>query len=63
ISLSEAEERVKSNESERGAFIKDYFFTDQSNPHYYDMVINSSRMALDDSAELIIYAMKKRGLL
>ncbi|MDH4127253.1 MAG: cytidylate kinase-like family protein, partial [Spirochaetota bacterium] len=59
----ESEKLVKQMENERDAFIKDYFFTEVSDPHYYDLVINTSRFSIDEAAELIIFSMQKRGLI
>ncbi|MDH4129866.1 MAG: cytidylate kinase-like family protein, partial [Spirochaetota bacterium] len=50
LSQSESEKLVKQMENERDAFIKDYFFTEVSDPHYYDLVINTSRFSIDEAA-------------
>ncbi len=63
LSQKESEKLIQEMEKERDAFIKDYFFTDVSNPHYYDLVINTSRFTLDDAVDLVYYSMEKRGLL
>ena len=63
LSQSESEKLVNEMETERDAFLKDYLFTDLSDPHYYDVVINTSRFSIDEAAELIIFLMKKKGLI
>ncbi|HEO66194.1 MAG TPA: cytidylate kinase-like family protein [Spirochaetes bacterium] len=63
LSQKDSEKLIQKMETERDAFVQDYFFTDVSNPHYYDLVINTSRFTLDDAVDLIYYSMEKRGLL
>ncbi len=63
ISKEESEQLVRKMEKERDTFIKDYFFTDVWDPHYYHLVINSAGFKLNDAAELIISAMKKNKLI
>ncbi len=63
LSQKESETLIKKMEKEQDAFIQDYFFTDVSNPHYYDLVINTSRFTLNDAVDLVHYSMEKRGLL
>ena len=63
ISHKESEKLITKMEKERDGFIKEYFFTDVSDPHFYDIVINSSKIPLDDAAHLILFLMKRRGLI
>lgn len=63
ISEEEAKKQIQELDQEREGFIKDYFFADVSDPHYYDLVINTSNLSLENAAEIIIYGMKKKNLL
>lgn len=63
LSHDEAKKLIERMDHERDAFIKDYFFTDVSDSHYYDLVINTSKMSLEAAAELVIFGMKRKGLI
>jgi len=43
--------------------MKEFFKLDLSDPHNYDMVINDSEFSVENSARIIIQAMRYRGLL
>ncbi len=63
ISIIESKEFITKMQKDRDAFIRDYFFTDVSDPHYYDLIINMSRISLEDASDLVIYTMRKKGLI
>lgn len=56
VSRAEAEEYVTRTESDRKAFVTRYFHTDIGSPYYYDMVIDTSRMGIDGTVEIIKHA-------
>jgi cytidylate kinase len=56
VSRNEAEEYVTRTESDRKAFVMKYFHTDIDNPANYDIVIDTSRMGIDGTVEVIKHA-------
>jgi cytidylate kinase len=44
---------VDATENERILFVKRYFKTDPADPHLYDLVLNVSRLSLDECADTI----------
>ena len=55
-SKSEAESWVKKIEAERHRFIRQYFGKNPYNPWYYDLVISTDHLSLDQAVDLIIQA-------
>lgn len=49
----QAEETVKSIERDRRDFIRQYFNKDIADPQYYDVVINTTFLSMEDAAEII----------
>ncbi len=54
----DAEKRVKKYDYERKEYIKQYFGKDPSNTNYYDLVLNTERVSIDEAVETIIRAAK-----
>jgi len=50
---AKAKSRIKGREENRAAFIKKTFHKDIRNPLYYDMVLNTEFMSLNDCTEMI----------
>ena len=63
ISKLKATNLVKEKTKERESYMKEFFKLDLSDPHNYDMVINDSEFSVENSARIIIQAMRYRGLL
>jgi cytidylate kinase len=59
ISLSEAARFVETTDRARNRFIKDHFHRDPTDPKHYDLVINTSRFSVAESAELILEALRR----
>jgi cytidylate kinase len=53
ISAHEAEKWVAKKERERIEFVRQHFGVDPSDPHLYDVVLNTSRLTVDDCVEQI----------
>lgn len=57
VSEVTASEHVRFNDAQREGFVKDYFHHNVGDPHDYDLIINTSRFSIDESARLIIFAL------
>ncbi|MBM4073074.1 MAG: cytidylate kinase-like family protein [Planctomycetes bacterium] len=47
---------IARKDQERNAFVHSHFHKDPADPHEYDLVLNTSRLSVDESAECIIAA-------
>lgn len=56
VKRSEAEAYVTITEADRKAFIMKYFHTDISDPAHYDLVMDTSRIGIDGTVEVIKHA-------
>lgn len=54
IAEIEASRRIMKTESERKAFIRKYFHADICDPLNYDLVLNTSRISIEDAIDAII---------
>src|SRR5262245_30976817 len=59
LSSSQAAAWVEKTERERFAFVQDHFKEDPTDPHYYDLVLNMSRLTVDGAAELILETLRR----
>lgn len=59
LSPAEAAEWVKTTERERCEFIRRAFRCDANDAHYYDLVLNTSRLTVPETAELIIETLRR----
>jgi hypothetical protein len=50
---------VRFNDEQREGFVKDHFHRNVGDPHDYDLIINTSRFTLEQSAALIVAAIHK----
>jgi cytidylate kinase len=57
---SQAEETVHSLERDRKDFIRQYFNKDIDDPQYYDVVINTTFLSLEDATSIIVHAYKRK---
>ena len=60
LSEMDIRERLLKVHIERKEFIRKYFHKDLSNANYYDLVINTEHLSLDQSAKIIISAYKNK---
>ncbi len=54
---------IKEKTRLREEYMKEFFKRDIADPHHYDLLINDSTFSIENSAKLIIEAMKLKGLL
>lgn len=54
----EAEQRVRQFDRERKEFIRQYFGKNPSNANYYDLVINTEGISIDETVKTIVRAAK-----
>jgi hypothetical protein len=59
LSPTEAARFVDTTDRERLRFIKDHFHKDLTNPLNYDLILNTSRFSLDETAELVIEGLQR----
>jgi cytidylate kinase len=52
-------EHVRKNDAQREGFVKDYFHHNVGDPHDYDLVINTSTFSLEQSARMIVDALRQ----
>jgi cytidylate kinase len=57
ISRQEAARHVEATDHQRARFIRDHFGKDPADPQHYDLVLNTSRFAVAECAELITEAL------
>ena len=56
--LYEARERVKKYDKQRKEYIRQYFSKNASNANYYDVVINTNYLSVDEAVDIIVTAFK-----
>jgi cytidylate kinase-like protein len=56
-----AERELKIADRARETYVERWYGVDPHDPRIYDLVINSTRMSVDDCVELIVLAAKKRA--
>ena len=59
VDRAEAARFVETTERERNSFLEDHFRIDATDPHEYDLVLNSSRYSHKQCAELIVEALHR----
>jgi cytidylate kinase len=60
LNVRQAKKLVKKNDLDRKNFIIKYFHKNPSNANYYDLVINTENVTLDQAAEIVIQAFKQK---
>jgi cytidylate kinase len=58
VSESEAHKIVLKTDADRRSFIRKYFYADITDPHLFDVVINTGRITYDTAVESIIAGLK-----
>jgi len=59
-SLYKARERVKKFDKERKEFIRQYFGKNPSNANYYDLVLNTTYLGIEEGRDIIIAAFREK---
>jgi cytidylate kinase len=57
ISDREAARWIEQTENDRAGFLRDNFGKDSADPHHYDLVLNTSRLSVEECAESIVHAL------
>lgn len=60
MSYSKARQVIRKVAAERAGFVKQYFNKDIGNPKYYDLTINTTYLSLEDAADIIVAAFKRK---
>lgn len=60
ISIDQARINIAKADEERKGFVRQYFNKNVSNANYYDMVINTANVKLEDARDLIVFAFEKK---
>jgi cytidylate kinase len=60
ISLAEARRAIKQLEHQRLRYLKEYFDVETDTPEYYDLTINTSRLTIAQSCEVIQAALRAK---
>jgi len=58
ISMKEAEELVRKSDTERMAFIRNYYYADIDDANHYDLVLNTEKIIMQQAAEIIVNAFR-----
>jgi hypothetical protein len=59
LSPREAENWVKTTERDRVAFVQGTFQEDPTNPYHYDLILNLSRLVVEEAAKIIIETLRR----
>ena len=59
LKRTEAARFVETKDRDRLKFVKDHFHRDPANPQNYDLIINRSRFSVDETAEMVLEALKR----
>ena len=60
IDAGRAREIIRKHDTERKEFVRQYFDKNISSANFYDLVLNTTFMTLEDARDLIILAFKKK---
>jgi cytidylate kinase len=61
VSEREAREALTRNDDARTAYVRHFYHTDPARPEHYHLVLDSTRIPLDDCADIIVKAAEARG--
>ncbi len=59
LSAVEAARFVDTKDQDRNKFMKDHFHKDPADPQNFDLIINRSRFSVDETADLVIDALRR----
>lgn len=60
IDVGRAKEIIRKHDTERKEFVRQYFDKNISSANFYDLVLNTTFMTLEDARDLIILAFRKK---
>jgi cytidylate kinase len=55
----EAAAWVERTERERAEFVRRYFGQDTADPHHYDLVLNMSRLSVEEAADVVVQTLRR----
>jgi cytidylate kinase len=58
--IYKARERVRKFDKDRKEFVKQYFGKDASNANYYDLVVNTTYLSIEQARDVVIMAFKQK---
>jgi cytidylate kinase len=59
ISAADATRWVDAKDRERTRYMREHFLRDPSDPHLYDLLVNTSRWSVTEAADLIVVAVRR----
>jgi len=59
VNKDQATKWVDDTDRARSAFVKDHFIKDTTDPHLYDLILNTARWSVAECADLIVQAVKE----
>lgn len=59
MSREEAEKWIEKTDRERTQFVTDRFLKDPSDPHIYDLVLNTSRWSVPECVDIVVRALER----
>jgi cytidylate kinase len=59
LTRAEAARWVEQKERERTRFVRDHFLKDSTDPHHFDLILNTSRWSIADCADVIVEAARR----
>lgn len=60
IDLDRAREIIRKVDTERKDFVRQYFNKNISNANYYDLILNTEHMTMEDAGDLVLLAFKRK---
>ncbi len=60
LSLEAAREDAERTDRERAEFVRKNFGRDQADPLYYDLIVNTGEMSMEDATEVVLKAMERK---
>jgi cytidylate kinase len=63
LTPQDAARHMKETDEQRRQFVRDYFHRDSTDPHEYDLVLDSSQLGEDLCAELVVKALQGKEAL
>jgi len=60
LNVYQARELVTRKDRNRKSFVMEYFQKNPSNPNYYDLVMNTEKMNIEQAAEIVVAAFRQK---
>jgi cytidylate kinase len=59
ITERQAAHRVRTIDRQRNDFVRDHFQKDPTDPQYFDLILNTSRLSVEDATQLVIETLNR----